>query len=42
MNARGVAIFIRNNFEYKIGTLEHDKEGNMIILDLIISDIKSG
>ena len=38
--ARGVAILMSNNFKYKVGTFEHDKEGNMIILDLIISDIK--
>ena len=38
-NSRGVAILIKPNFEYKIAKVASNKEGNLIILDMILSDI---
>ena len=38
-NARGVAIFLSNNFEYTINKIEKDEEGNFIIIDLVTNDI---
>lgn len=29
---RGVATFINNNFDCKINTVEHDNEGNLLII----------
>ncbi len=39
-NARGVAIFINNDFEYKICEIKHDKNGNYLALDIHIQDYK--
>ena len=39
-NARGVAILISNNIEHKVSHSEGDAIGNMLLLDMIISDIK--
>ena len=39
-NARGVAVLISNNIEYKVSHSEGDAIGNMLLLDMIISDIK--
>ena len=39
-NSRGVAILLSKNFEYKIEHIFKDNDGNLIELDLIISDIK--
>ena len=39
-NSRGVAILLSKNFEYKIEHIFKDIDGNLIELDLIISDIK--
>ena len=38
-NSRGVAILLNNTFEYSIKKFEKDSAGNMIILNLQISDI---
>ena len=38
--ARGVAIFINNNFEYKLHKIKTDREGNKIILDISIKEIR--
>ena len=38
-NARGVAILFKKNFEYSILHSEKDTEGNMILLDLKVSEI---
>ena len=38
-NARGVPIFFKNNFEYKILSHEIDTEGNLLIIDLQIGEI---
>lgn len=35
-NARGVAVLINNNFEFKIHKVKHDKEGNLLIIDIDI------
>lgn len=35
-NARGVSIFFKNNFEFKVHQERKDKAGNLIALDLII------
>ena len=37
-NARGVAILLRNNFEYKIIDKESDADGNFLILEMKISN----
>lgn len=37
-NARGVALFFNNNFEFKVHQEKRDKEGNLIALDLTIED----
>lgn len=39
-NARGVAILFGNNFEYKIHTIDKDAEGNLITVNMKISDIE--
>ena len=39
-NARGVAILLRNNFEYTISHTEKDDNGNLMIMDLNIEDLK--
>ena len=39
-NARGVAVLISNTIEYKVSHSEGDAIGNMLLLDMIISDIK--
>ena len=39
-NARGVAILISNNIDYKVSPSEGDAIGNMLLLYMIISDIK--
>ena len=36
--SRGVAIFINNNFECKINNIEHDNNGNLLILNCKICD----
>ena len=38
-NSRGVAILIKNNFEYKIHDIQRDLDGNILILDLNIASI---
>ena len=40
MNVRGVVILLSNNIEYKVSHSEGDAIGNMLLLDMIISDIK--
>ena len=37
-NARGVAILIRNNFEFKIINVHKDVNGNYLLLDILISN----
>ena len=37
-NSRGVAILINNTFEYKIDSINKDKEGRYIILNLTINN----
>ena len=32
-NARGVAILISKNFEYKVNNIEKDIEGNLLVMD---------
>ena len=39
-NARGVAIFFGENFEYKILNTDKDTEGNMILADIEINETK--
>ena len=39
-NARGVAILLSNNFEYKVIKTEKDTEGNLLVMDLAIEDTK--
>ena len=39
-NSRGEAILLSKNFEYKIEHIFKDNDGNLIELDLTISDIK--
>ena len=39
-NARGVAIFINNDFEYKVCDSRSDKNGNLLALDIKINDLK--
>ena len=39
-NSRGVAILLSNNFEYSIENISKDDDGNLIELDLNISEIK--
>ena len=39
-NSRGVSIFIKNTFEYKIIDSIADKSGNMLSLDMSIGDNK--
>ena len=39
-NARGVAILISKNFEYKVIKIEKDHEGNLLVMDLEIEDTK--
>ena len=34
--SRGVALFINNNFEFKMNRIKRDREGNKIILDITI------
>ena len=38
-NSRGVAIILKNNFEFKIKHSENDKNGNLILLDLQMGEI---
>ena len=38
-NARGVAIFFSKNLDYKIHNQIQDTNGNLLILDITISDI---
>ena len=38
-NSRGVAILIKNNFEYEIHNIQRDLDGNLLILDLNIASI---
>ena len=38
-NSRGVAIFLKKNFEYKIKYLNIDQSGNLILLDLQLGEI---
>ena len=38
-NSRGVAVLIKPNFEYKIRETIANKEGNLLILDIILNDI---
>ena len=33
-NSRGVAILLKNNFEYKINTSTKDKEGNFVCINI--------
>ena len=33
-NSRGVAILLKNNFEYKINTSIRDKEGNFVCINI--------
>ena len=33
LNARGVAVFLNNNFECKVYNVERDDKGNMLILE---------
>ena len=37
-NSRGVAILLNNTFEYSINDVVKDTSGNMLIIDLKISD----
>ena len=37
-NSRGVAILFRNNFEFSIHNTYRDQNGNIILLDISISD----
>lgn len=37
-NQRGVAIFFKNNFEFKINQVKKDDNGNLLGLDLNIED----
>ena len=39
-NARGVAILISKNFEYKVIKIEKDHDGNLLVMDLEIEDTK--
>ena len=39
-NARGVAILISKNFEYKVIKIEKDNDGNLLVMDLEIEDTK--
>ena len=36
-NSRGVRILINNTFEYEVGRIRKDPNGNFIIIELIIS-----
>ena len=38
-NSRGVAMLIKNNFEYKIHDIQRDLDGNLLIFDLEIASI---
>lgn len=38
--SRGVAIFINNNFEYKIHGVDRDNNGNKLTLDITIEGIR--
>ena len=38
-NSRGVAIFLKNNFEFKIISTENDNNGNLIVCDLQIGEV---
>ena len=38
-NSRGVAIFLKKNFEYKIKYSNIDQNGNLILLDLQLEEI---
>ena len=37
-NARGVAILLKNNFEFEILSQSSDEEGNLLVLDLKIAN----
>ena len=37
-NARGVAIFLNNTFEYKVHQEKRDNDGNLLALDITIED----
>ena len=39
-NARGVAILFGNNFEYKLIKTEKDSDGNMVVVDMVLSNLK--
>ena len=39
--SRGVAIFLNNNFEYKLHRIKKDQEGNRLILDITIKDCRT-
>ena len=39
-NARGVALLFGNNFEYTISHIDKDSEGNMIVTDLKVGEVK--
>ena len=38
-NSRGVAIFLKNNFEFKIISIENDNNENLIVCDLQIGEV---
>ena len=38
-NSRGVAILFKKNFEYKIEFVSKDEDGNLICVDLSLSDM---
>ena len=38
-NSRGVAILFKKNFEYKIEFISNDEDGNLICVDLSLSDM---
>ena len=37
-NSRGVAVMVNNNFEYKAEIIHRDTQGNLLVLDLILSN----
>ena len=41
-NCRGIALLIKNNFKYKIHDIQHDLDGNLLILDLNIASVSVG
>jgi len=38
--SRGVAVFFSNNFEYEIKNIYKDTEGNLLVIDIKISDME--